>query len=816
MCKRKRRAKALWRRVPQYGRNKETIMKHELLAPAGSLEAGYAALHYGADAVYLGLTKFSARAGAENFTPEELDEFTAYAHTLGRKVFVALNTVLTEAEARELPEIFAVLRRTRVDALIVQDLGVFYLAKKILPGVELHASTQMAVHNAEGAKFLQRLGFKRVVLARELSLREIQAVAEAAPDLDLEVFVHGALCYSYSGQCLFSALEYGKSANRGRCVYPCRAEFAVEEEDDNGQAREDWRGLAGGCDEEGAGQYGAAGNCDEGRAGQRGLAGGCGGLRSHLFSMKDLALEEAVLKIPALSLKIEGRKKSPLYVAAVTNYYRHLLDGRKKDLKEAEDIRQIFSRPWCRFHFNGKDKNVVDAHFVGHRGLLIGKVERAGRNRLGFKTSHAVARYDGVQIDAAGDEKPFGFGARALFVSGKPAIEAAAGQYVELELPEEHPYLAVGAPVYLASSSAVKGKYAYQKPKPGAYRNRAELAVRVEIGTNEVRAVCCGADGCAGTNAERFAGVAAVMRGDFPPAKDAAKVEAAVREAFAKTGGTAFTVAALDIANPEARFVPVSVLNELRRGLLEKAAKMAEAEAVVQIAESRQAVKTGGAEAVNESENIEFDAGGNCLTACATERQVKKLRLFRIGLETAEADWQACDMAETWFALPQICRNTGRLAAVLQRLYEAGARKFVAENYYAFEMLRPYEGVQIGAGSFIYVMNHYATAALRDIGAAWATLALESPAENMAETAAKALVPTVQAVFAYPPLFTSAVCIRPNACKNCARGVKRYRLKKDGRAFTAVSRDCQVQVFDTRPYEREAVPGVWAVIDERD
>lgn len=788
-------------------------MKHELLAPAGSLEAGYAALHYGADAVYLGLTKFSARAGAENFTPEELDEFTAYAHTLGRKVFVALNTVLTEAEARELPEIFAVLRRTRVDALIVQDLGVFYLAKKMLPDVELHASTQMAVHNAEGAKFLQRLGFKRVVLARELSLREIQAVAEAAPDLDLEVFVHGALCYSYSGQCLFSALEYGKSANRGRCVYPCRAEFAVEEEDDNRGARED----------------------------RYGLAGGCGGLRSHLFSMKDLALEEAVLKIPALSLKIEGRKKSPLYVAAVTNYYRHILDGRKKDLKEAEDIRQIFSRPWCRFHFNGKDKNVVDAHFVGHRGLLIGKVERVGRNRLGFKTSHAVARYDGVQIDAAGDEKPFGFGVKALFVNGKPAIEAAAGQYVELELPEEHPYLAAGAPVYLASSSAVKGKYAYQKPKPGAYRNRAELAVRVEIGADEVRAVCCGADGCAGTaehiadgsagtaehiadgcagtNAERFAGVAAVMRGDFPPAKDTAKVEAAVREAFAKTGGTAFTVAALDIANPEARFVPVSVLNELRRGLLDKAAeaaKMAEEEAAVQMAESRQAVKTGGAEAVNECENIEPDAGGNCLATCATERQVKKLRLFRIGLETAETDWQACDMAETWFVLPQICRNTGRLAAVVQSLYDVGARKFVAENYYAFEMLRQYEGVQIGAGSFIYVMNHYTTAALRDIGAAWATLALESPAENMAETAAKALVPTVQAVFAYPPLFTSAVCIRPNACKDCSRGVKRYRLKKDGRAFTAVSRDCQVQVFDTRPYEREAVPGIWAVIDERD
>lgn len=130
---------------------------------------------------------------------------------------------------------------------------------------------------------------------------------------------------------------------------------------------------------------------------------------------------------------------------------------------------------------------------------------------------------------------------------------------------------------------------------------------------------------------------------------------------------------------------------------------------------------------MNECENIEPDAGGNCLATCATERQVKKLRLFRIGLETAETDWQACDMAETWFVLPQICRNTGRLAAVVQSLYDAGARKFVAENYYAFEMLRQYEGVQIGAGSFIYVMNHYATAALRDIGAAWGNAGVGKP-----------------------------------------------------------------------------------------
>lgn len=711
-------------------------MKHELLAPAGGLEAGYAALHYGADAVYLGLSRFSARAGAENFTPEELDELTAYAHSLGRKVFVALNTILSEAEVRELPEIFRTLAQTKVDALIIQDLGVLHLAKKLLPEVELHASTQMAVHNVAGVKFLQRLGFKRVVLARELSLAEIKEIAAAAPDVDLEVFVHGALCYSYSGQCLFSALEYGKSANRGRCAYPCRGEFAVAEKEGEG------------C------------------------------LKSHLFSMKDLALEEEVLQIPALSLKIEGRKKSPLYVAAVTNYYRHILDGRKKDLHEAEDIKQIFSRPWCRFHFNEKDKDVVDRQFVGHRGLPVGKVEKAGKNRITVKIAHAVARYDGVQIDVPGTEKPFGFGIKNLYLKGKPVLEASAGQTVELGLPEEHPYLPVGAPVYLASSSAVKGRYAYSRPKPGAYRNLQPLAVTLEIGAAEVWAMAAGA--------------AVSAKGEFPVAKDTEKTRSAAENAFAKTGGTGFAVAALALKNPENRFVPVSVLNDLRRRLLAEVAAIAE-----------QGEKSGEY-ALPE------------IKPCAKpEAAPEKLRLFRLELDSRAENWQKEDMAKTWFVLPQICRNLKKLAAVVKEAYEYGARRFVAENYYAFELLRKYRDVQIGAGSFIYVMNRYAAAELKKEGAAWAMPALESSPANMTELVASSPLPLVQAVYVYPPLFTSAVCIRPNACKDCRRGTKIYTLKKDGRAYKAVSRNCQMQVFAAAPYEREIVPGVCAVVDER-
>ena len=199
-------------------------MKQELLAPAGDIEAGYAALYYGADAVYLGLQKFSARATATNFDEKNLNEFTAYAHHLGRKVYAAINTVVQEHELPDLLETLDICSRCKIDAVILQDLGVARIIKQSYPELELHASTQMAVHNKEGALFLQSLGFSRVVVARELTLPEIKEIA-SIEGLETEAFIHGALCYSYSGLCQFSALEMGRSANRGKCLYPCRACF---------------------------------------------------------------------------------------------------------------------------------------------------------------------------------------------------------------------------------------------------------------------------------------------------------------------------------------------------------------------------------------------------------------------------------------------------------------------------------------------------------------------------------------------------------------------------------------------------------------
>ena len=268
-------------------------MAKELLAPAGHIEAGYAALYYGADAVYLGLKQFSARATANNFSEEELNELTAFAHHLNRKVFVTINTVLQEGELPDLLKNLDICRRCRIDAVILQDLGVARVIKNQYPEIEMHASTQMAVHNKEGALALKKAGFARVVVARELTLPEIKEIA-TIPDLELEAFVHGALCYSYSGVCQFSSMVSGRSANRGKCLYPCRAEFFKE------------------------GQF------------------------EHCFSMKDLALGEDVLKLPVYSLKIEGRKKNALYVAAVTDYYRNILDGKGANPQKEENIKQIF------------------------------------------------------------------------------------------------------------------------------------------------------------------------------------------------------------------------------------------------------------------------------------------------------------------------------------------------------------------------------------------------------------------------------------------------------------------------------------------
>ena len=202
-----------------------TVTLPELLAPAGSFESALAAFAYGADAVYLGLSRFSARADAANFAEPELRQIVAYAHNKGRKVYVTLNTLLETRELPELADSLALLEELAVDGAIVQDLGLAAWVRRAFPRLPLHASTQLACTSLAGARALKELGFVRVVTARELGLAEAAEIGRRA-GLEIEVFIHGALCYSLSGLCLYSSLTTGRSGNRGRCAYCCRQPFA--------------------------------------------------------------------------------------------------------------------------------------------------------------------------------------------------------------------------------------------------------------------------------------------------------------------------------------------------------------------------------------------------------------------------------------------------------------------------------------------------------------------------------------------------------------------------------------------------------------
>lgn len=259
--------------------------KVELLAPAGNIEGFYGAIHAGADAVYLGGDKFGARAYADNFTTEELVACIRYAHIHGRRVYLTVNTLVKEKEWDQLYDYILPYYQAGLDGVIIQDLGVFLYLKEHFPGMELHISTQMTLTGSFGASYMKELGACRIVPARELSLEEIKKI-KADTGLEIEAFIHGAMCYCYSGQCLFSSILGGRSGNRGRCAQPCRLPYTVEKD---------------GC---------TSGEC-------------------YPLSLKDMCTVEHIPELIQAgidSFKIEGRMKKPEYAAGVTAIYRRVID----------------------------------------------------------------------------------------------------------------------------------------------------------------------------------------------------------------------------------------------------------------------------------------------------------------------------------------------------------------------------------------------------------------------------------------------------------------------------------------------------------
>ncbi len=348
--------------------------KIELLAPAKNLECGIAAIDHGADAVYIGAPKFGARAAAVN-SLEDIAALVEYAHLYNARIYVTVNTILKDEELQETEKMIWALFRAGVDALIVQDMGITGLN---LPPIPLHASTQMDNRTVEKVRFLADAGFRQVVLARELSLREISKIHEACPDVPLEIFVHGALCVSYSGQCYVSQACFGRSANRGECAQFCRLPFSLVDAEGRVIVKD-----------------------------------------KHLLSLKDLNRSdelEALLDAGASSFKIEGRLKDVSYVKNVTAAYRRKLDAifaRRKEYVRASSgscryafnpqLDKSFSRGFTHYYLHGRTKDVFSFDTPKSLGEEMGTMKEARGNYLTVAGLKSFNNGDGVcYIDEQG------------------------------------------------------------------------------------------------------------------------------------------------------------------------------------------------------------------------------------------------------------------------------------------------------------------------------------------------------------------------------------------------------------------------------
>lgn len=329
----------------------------ELLCPAGNKESLIAAINSGANAVYLSGKKFGARAFAANFSNEELKEAIRIGKVYGVKIYVTMNTLVKENEIEEFLEQVEFLYSNGVDAILMQDFGMICLCLKKYPNLEIHASTQAHNSSLQGIDFLYKLGVKRVVLPREMSLDEIKLIKTP---IEKEVFIHGALCVSYSGRCLMSQVLGGRSGNRGECAGCCRFKWKLYKSD---------KLLKEG----------------------------------YLLSMKELNLSEDILRLTPYvdSLKMEGRMKSPTYVSFITSYYRKILDGEKITDIDRENLQSLFYRGYTKGHLlNNKD--LVNTKSPNHIGLPIGKVIDVTDSKITILLDKELAQEDGIRFLESG------------------------------------------------------------------------------------------------------------------------------------------------------------------------------------------------------------------------------------------------------------------------------------------------------------------------------------------------------------------------------------------------------------------------------
>lgn len=480
------------------------MLTPEILAPVGSIESFYAAIRSGADAVYLAGKSFGARAYANNFSLEEIIELIKYAHVRDKKVYVTVNTIILESELREAVEFVGKLYLNDVDAIIIQDLGLASILFKKFPGLALHASTQMNIHNLEMVKTIKKLGFSRVILPRETSIDLIKKIKEEV-DIEVEVFVHGSLCVCYSGNCYFSSLIGKRSGNRGRCAQPCRLEYSLS----------------------------------------------CSDIKNkYLLSTKDLCTLDKINELTSLgvdSFKIEGRMKRPEYVSLTSKVYKEALKNKNINLnKNIKELKLIYNREFTKgFIFNENNNDFTNVDSPNHIGVLIGKVVSTYKDKVNIKLFDELQFGDSVRLVGS---KTDAVTINQMYVNNQLVKIAKANDIVTIRV---HESMLEDSDVYLTTSKKqidylneifkddnfkvdIDGK---------CYLKNNKLVLEITDGINEVIEES--------SNDVQVANNLLIDR---------------IKEQLQKTSNTIFNFRKIEVIDNV--FIPVKELNELRRKAL--------------------------------------------------------------------------------------------------------------------------------------------------------------------------------------------------------------------------------------------------------
>ena len=501
----------------------------ELLAPAGTLDAVRAAVANGADAVYLGASMYNARDEGAQLSLDELAQACAVAHARGARVYLTFNVLIKPEELGEALAYLGECIDRGIDAAIVQDLGVVRLIQQVYPQLEVHGSTQMTVHDAAGARVMQRLGVERVVLARENTIEDIRAIREAVPELGLETFVHGALCVSYSGQCFMSGMISERSANRGSCAQSCRKDYTLTDAS-------------------------TGATLDSG----------------YLISAKDLAAYDHLEQLAELGigcLKIEGRKKKPEYVATVTKAYRGWLDalargehGLAPSIEEVEPLVQIFSRGNTGGMYGGREgRDYITRTQPDNRGLPLGKVVGHEGSDLIIETTHVVSVGDGLGFESPEPTSSTSMGGTVLGVRNVGTRNGTHRQVVSVRLSNVRSRVPDGYRVVRTSDATLLRQ---------AQESFANVAVPERVGAMRIDVRVFGHSGGPLKTIWSSGEMEVTVRGEVPlgvASKRALDVPQ-LREQLGRLGGTPFKLGTLDVAGlTDGLFLPVSELNRIRQ-----------------------------------------------------------------------------------------------------------------------------------------------------------------------------------------------------------------------------------------------------------